>query len=568
MRVTTTSLAPRSGSLGVQLAAHLQRRTSFHLTKPRIDQLAAMTADAAVNNLFDTAPPTPYIPRPLDPNTFSTNGGEWIDSNSQDDNVEGARRRYVAGWWFRNAIHDPSATHKLAFFIHTFFTVSHHVSGAGGHYYDISRHFYDHLALLNYAAENNMNLKTLAKKMTLDNQMLFYLQNRLNKASGVNENYAREFLELFTIGIGEVGFENYTEADITEFARLLTGFTVKSTRNGSDIDPDTGIFTGYTEPALHDSGDKTFSDTLSANGTVTITGRSDAAGMIQELDEFINMVFNREETARNYARKIYRFYVSTSISDAIENSVIDGLTNDLIANGYDLVATLKLLLKSEHFYSMCTATEGGGNIIKSPLELLSEALSFFNTDLPALSDSPTEEELYIHFFLYVNVYFYNTFGINVGIELFDPVNVAGYPAYYQEPLRDKNWYNGTTIPTRYDIGRLYTVVRPLDSNGFPRLPYTYIDTLAYANYLTTLGVDVSIADEVVDAVVNYLLPQPLTPERRDIIKNIFLNNLSPINWKFVWQAYINDANNFGDEARLYLNALVVAVLSAQEFQLK
>lgn len=568
MSVTTTSLAPRSGSLGVQLAAHLQRRASFHLTKPRIDALAAMTANTAVNTLFDNPVPTPYIPRPLDPNTFSTSGGEWIDNNSNDSNFEGARRRYVAGWWFRNAIHDPSATHKLAFFIHTFFTVSYQVSGAGNHYNDISRHFYDHLALLNYAAENNMNLKTLAKKMTLDNQMLFYLQNRLNKASGVNENYAREFLELFTIAPGEqldeAVYTNYTEADINEFARLLTGFTVKSTRNTSDIDPDTGIFTGYADPALHDSGDKTFSDNLSGNGQVTITGRSDATGMIDELDEFINMVFNRTETARNYAQKMYRFYVATNISDAIENSVIDGLTNHLIANNYDLVATLKLLLKSEHFYSMCTDTEGGGNIIKSPLELLSETLSFFNTDLPALSSSPTLEELENHFQSFINVYLYAIFGVNVGLQLFDPVNVAGYPAYYQEPLRDKNWYNGTTIPTRYGIGKLFIS----NQNYIDNVLYTYIDTLAYANYLVTLGVDLSNADEVVDAMVNYLLPQPLNPERRDIIKNIFLNNLSPINWQFVWQAYIGDVNNMGDEARLYLDALVTAVLSAQEFQLK
>jgi len=180
------------------------RRASFRLTKPRVDQLAAMTASAAVNNLFNTASPTPYIPRPLDyeASVYSATGGEWIDDDSAPNKHDGLRRQWIATWWLQNAIQDPTGTHKLAFFIHTFFTTSHEGLAPSGLYYQVSRFMYDHLALLNYAAENDMDLKTLAKKMTLDNLMLCYLNNRVNKDTGnpndVNENYAREFLELFT----------------------------------------------------------------------------------------------------------------------------------------------------------------------------------------------------------------------------------------------------------------------------------------------------------------------------------------------------------------------------------
>jgi len=276
----------------------------------------------------------------------------------------------------------------------------------------------------------------------------------------------------------------------------------------------------------------------------------------------VDMVFNQPETARNYARKLYRFYVNTTISQDIEGTVINGLTDDLLANGYDLKATLKMLLKSEHFYNICTDVQGGGNIIKSPLELLTEAMSFFNTDLPNLSNSPTPKEIEEHFFDFGTVYFYDKYGQDVGFFLFGADDVAGHPAYYQEPDRDKIWYNGTTLAARYEIGQLFI---NYESYINDRL-HTYIDTLAFAHYLEMQGVNVSNADAVLDSVVNYLFPNPITADRRDLIKEIFLNGLSPINWQFEWQFYLEDGDE--DRVRPHLDALVVAVLSAREFQLK
>jgi len=296
--------------------------------------------------------------------------------------------------------------------------------------------------------------------------------------------------------------------------------------------------------------------------------------MYQELDDFVDLVFDNPETARNYARKMYRFYVSVEIDNTIENTVIDGLANDLIANNYNLVATLKLLLKSQHFYSMCTAVQGGGNIIKSPIEILTEAMSFFNTDLPNLPASPTATDIEEHYFHFGTRYIFNTFGQNGGLLFLAPTSVAGYPAYYQEPLRDKNWYNGTTLPTRYGIGELFVKNQYYIDN----ILHTSIDSVAFANYLAdTLSVDVGDADVLVDAVVDYLLPQSLTTQRRDIIKNIFLDDLSPINWQCEWGLYHGDGCNVapgvppdGDDNRVrpHLDALVVSVLSSQEFQLK
>ena len=124
---------------------------------------------------------------------------------------------------------------KLVFFLHTCFTVAKD-SGAGK-----SAYFYDYLRLLDFYAYGS--IKTLAKKITFDNAMLYYLDNTTNNKDNPNENYAREFLELFTIlkgpQIANGNYTKYTEHDIQQAARVFSGIKVKPNRD--NIDNDTGI---------------------------------------------------------------------------------------------------------------------------------------------------------------------------------------------------------------------------------------------------------------------------------------------------------------------------------------
>jgi len=114
--------------------------------------------------------------------------------------------------------------HKLVFFLHTCFTVA---KDSG----------YDYLKLLDFYAYGSV--KTLAKKITFDNAMLYYLDNTTNNKNNPNENYAREFLELFTIlkgpQISEGNYTNYTETDIQQAAKIFSGIKVKPDRD--TIDP-------------------------------------------------------------------------------------------------------------------------------------------------------------------------------------------------------------------------------------------------------------------------------------------------------------------------------------------
>ena len=146
--------------------------------------------------------------------------------------------------------------------------------------------------------------------------------------------------------------------------------------------------------------------------------------MNEELDNFIEMIFYQPATALNYANKIYRFFVALEIDTAAAQEIAD----DLINNDYDYIQTLKVLFKSEHFYSICSPdpNKNNGNIIKSPIEMLTEAFSYFRSDLSGFNDlnNPTQLEVYNHFRFFGTNYLYNSFGENSGIKLFSPPSVA------------------------------------------------------------------------------------------------------------------------------------------------
>ncbi len=567
-----------------KLAAHLLRRSSFRFTKEKVDELTGMSAADAVDILFDQPSPPLDIERPVDHLNINSPSKviDWIPLDEDLYSQESIRREYVATWWFNNAFSDHTARHKTAFFLHTTFTTGFDgVSLPFPHH--VSSYLFDHLRLLNWLCQAQdlddpdyeiVSLKKVAKKITLDNLMLGYLNNTANTKYDLNENFAREFLELFTIGRGEQEIEgeytNYTEVDVNMAAKIFSGFTLHPDgRNSGNIDSETGIPRGIGDPALHTTGPKQFSEKF--NSQII-----DKADMFDELDEFIEMVFAQRATAENFAKKIYRFYVSTEEdeedqTDGVVGQLIAALANDLEANKYDFISTIKKLLKSIHFYSQCAYDSGGGNIIKSPIELLAEAMNFFNAEMPAIYEQPTVEDAKNHYFFFGS-FLISHMGKNAGMKLFSPNSVAGYPAYYQEPRLDKNWYSPGTLRARFDIAERL-IVWNADL-------HTEIDTVAYLEQLALLDedqdgtsdIDVSDANEVIHQLVDYLFPQEPTLARFNIIKTQFIGGTSQqheSHWTSIWSTYISnnsDANKL--IVKSHSDALVKAVLTAHEFQLK
>lgn len=572
------SLDQRSGNLGKSLAAHLLRRCTFAPTKARIDAVANMTAHEAVDNLLNF---TPLIhPLPIDPKT----GQEWV-TNGQDDtnNSDDFRlRNYVRAWWINEALAPDysdgtvrlSMEHKLTFFLHSIWNTHFETMSAD--------YFYDYITLVRYYTKGNY--KELAEKMTLNNFMLRYLDNGSNTDETINENYAREFLELFTIGKGpQVGpgdYTNYTEHDVAEATKVFTGFRIDWHREDENKDPDTGIHAGRPKWWGHVQDDKTFSH---AFGNQTITGAKlgqynqtniDAmeVDMYRELRDFIDMVFNQDATARYIIGKMYRFFVSRNITPEVEANVINPLATEFKNADYNLEVPLKKLLKSVHFYDEDDSNTGDeiiGALIKSPLDLVSNVISQLDIQVPDIMDIPEgygemETSPYLFDEFYRRSVFYVMFE-NAGFDLFAPPSVAGYPAYYQEPTFHRNWFNSGTIIARYKLPEMFITGKRVITWG--TLGGVKLDIVDFVKNNISNAKNANI---LVDEMLALLLPVAVSTERRAyFLDDILMNHLPYFDWKEDWEAYIADPNDAMKEGAVKgpLEDLITAILYSPEFQM-
>lgn len=552
------SLNPLQGALGHRRASHLLRRTSFRYTKAKVDEMATQTAAKALEPLLKLYPL--QSDQPIYQADQATPGQTWLlplPGQAPTGVQDFVLQRYIMTWWTNEAFQDPGIGHKMALFFHQYMIVTANSSQ--------SAHFFDYLSLMRWGALGNF--KKLALKIVTDNCMLRYLNNQENSKASPNENFAREFFELFTIlkgpQVSPGNYTNYTEEDIVQAAKVFTGFRVWPNRN--KIDPETGIPRGdIGRPnnnggiaELHDAGEKVFSSSF---GNKKITGGSTVDAVRQEMSQFVDMIFAQPETARNLCRRLYRYFIGEQITDEIEKDIILPLGDLLISSGYEVKPVLEKLLQSEHFFDADDSDakdEIVGGMIKSPMELFYQTLSFFNVALP---DIKTQA--------YNNYLFHNRVTLQrmltqANFPLFFASDVAGYPAYHQEPDYSHQWFNSSSIITRYKLGE-----NILNGYVFPVTGGTnFTIRLRVEEWLKTSGFvpDPSNAYELVKAFLTYLFPEEVDDERfAYFYDEVFLDNLPPADWTYEWERYITTNNPA--EVRLALGRLIKAILYAPEYQ--
>ncbi len=544
------SLTPLRSALDLRKAKHLLRRATFNFSKTQLETFVGMSAVDAVASLTTAVPNA--LAAPYDPLPTANPDGYWTSSTALPNSFSGQNRKraHVCAWWWHNAMQHVTLKHKLSFFLHTSFTVGKD-SGVGG-----ATYFYDHLRLLDFYAMGN--LKTLAKKITLDNGMLDYLDNTQNNRTNPNENYAREYLELFTIlkgeQIGQDNYTNYTEIDIQQAAKVFSGFKKRSDR--SIIDADTGIPMGYINVNQHDKSDKTFS---SAFGGQVITGRTTASGIFEELHEFVDMIFAQPETAKAYCRKLYRYFVKSTWDDSVETDIITPLADILIANNFEILPVVTTLLSSAHFYDTDDADPTDnriGSIIKSPLQLFSEICSVFEFNYP--NPETNLPQFYTNFFLR---FVHNVYFPAAGMALYDPDSVAGYPAYYQEPNFDRNWFSSNTLIGRYKL--IESLIQGRNTISTNARIYGELDTVAFVERHIEAPTD---PNALITEIATLLYPEAITTDRVNYFKSFLVDEGFPdYYWTGVWNQYRNDSD--ATVVRTRLNALITAMVNAAEFQL-
>ena len=541
------SLNPLNSNLGQLRAKHLLRRCLFHYNNDLLNNISNLNATEAVSQLLLDDSVT--YSEPYDPLPDENPHGFWLSSGVYPPDIpnQGRKRGLLTAWWWYNMINRVNLKDKLTFFLHTTFTIANGDVGA-------SHYFYDHLKLLEYYSSGN--LRDLAKKITLDNAMLNYLDNTQNNANNPNENYAREFLELFTITkgeqVGEGDYSTYTEQDVIEAAKVFSGFKTQLDR--SIIDTDTNIPMGRLSINQHDQGIKTFSY---AFDNYELQGGNTQETIFEELYEFVDMVFDKQATALAYVKKLYRFFVKSEWDEDVEQNIIIPLADDLYNNGYEILPIVKRLLESQHFFDAADSDptdEIIGSIIKSPLQLLSSTITNLGFNIP---DPENDMENYYKFVMF---FMRNTYFPMAGMNVFAPDTVAGHPAIYQSPDFDRHWFSSSTILARYRlIECLITGRNKLGGNGFFG---SELDTVAFVENTSANPGNIYY---LVDEIANILYPNPIDQDRVDYFAELILEGYPSYYWTDTWDEYLSTGENTIVKTRLDL--LIGAMINAPEYQL-
>lgn len=578
------ALPQQSGILGRKRAAHLLRRITFGPSKADIDTFSTYSVANALNILFQD---TPFPEPPLDLKTNAT----WVDIPSTPANSsESPLQEYFKGWWIKQmlakGVQDSDrlsfmVREKILFFIHTHLTI---VQGTVNN----SRAFYfQNILFRNFALDGNkpadINLKTLTKKICVDNAMLILLDGKLNVKGDPNENYARELIELYSIGKGLAGFippttvqgnyYYYTENDVRAAALILSGWDINTTF--TSIDPDTLIPRGRAkvnvggQATQHDNSTKTFSArfnnaTISPNPALLIGGLPTEESMLDEISQLIELLYSQPECLKNICRKLYRFFVYYEIDEQLDDTIIAGLLDTFVANGYKIEPVITEILGSQHFFDMMDASSDSdkfGALIKSPLELITETLSLFEYKLP---DYTTQLDAFYKTTAYLIAQMKA-----MNMDFMNPIDVAGYDAYHQFPIYNRGWISTTALNRRYDFIYLIMTTDNMMAGEIRIDLYEYIKL--------RFGIAALDPDILIRELITYLLPlsqetTEITTERINYFKLQFylLGEALPqgplVFWTFSWTN--GDTLPISKvDARGMLQDLVNAILQSPEFQL-
>ena len=495
---STSGLTAYTGPWTDKEVIHLLRRATFGAKDSDIQAFVGMTMDTVVQSLLDTVPPIPAPPV----NNYSTvpdisgifPGQPWVNATYGDQMTDSQRDASLKAWETGLMVmQNTSLYEKMVYFWHNHFAIEYDIVGD-------ARKCYNHYMLLRAHALGNF--KALVREMTTDPAMLVYLNGYLNVNYAPDENYARELQELFTVS--KEYLPHYTEVDVQQAARVLTGWRI----NNSTL-------LSYFDPTLHDTGNKQFSFYYA---NASIAGQSGMNGAL-ETDQLINMVFSKFETAKYICSKIYRFFVYYVIDTTIENNVIIPLANILINNNFEIRPVLSALFKSEHFYDMLSQ----GCFIRTPLDYVIGTLRNFDVVIPYNTLSVPEE--------YAIWGTLNYYASNLNSSVGQPPNIAGWPAFYQTPEFHEIWINSTTLPRRQAFSDMML------NGGFTAgtSAQIRIDYLTFTANFPNAG----DPDALVDYYVKMLLGLPISVAHHNNIKSILLSGQTQnYYWTSAWDAYV------------------------------
>ncbi|MGB1206436.1 MAG: DUF1800 domain-containing protein [Chitinophagales bacterium] len=520
------TLMPYTGNWTFSEAAHLLRRTIYGPTFHQIKTATENGLAATISQLFivqDLPEPPIYYDFSDDPNV--PNGQTWVDNLLMGGGniINQSRKRSLYAWMFGLMNEGGiSIREKMVLFWHNHFVASS---------INQTQYLYDYIQTIRQHALGNF--RTLAEEISISPAMLEYLNGNTNIKDAPNENYARELLELFTIGKGELAGEgdytHFTEQDVIAIARAFTGWRSIDWENPE-------IIAGFYEAEQHDTTAKQ----LSHRFDYAIIENNDE----NEYKDVIDIILQQDETARFVCRQLHIWFVGSDISSDVEINVIAPMAQILRDNNYEVQPALQALLQSEYFFQESLRA----CMIAHPIDFIFKMVNSLHIVMPT--------NLLKRYQCWRNL---NKKAIKDGMSLFILPNVAGWKAFYQEPLYYKYWINSASLLIRNAFVNQFM-------NGITVGGHLLkIDALAVIAQLD----NPSEPNELIEQLSQILFAFPISQEQKDILKNILIPGLPDFEWTVEYSDYLANPDDIAKEnaIRTKLEAMFLFLLKMPEMQL-
>jgi len=441
---------------------HLLRRAGFGARPDELDMYGQMSIPDAVDMLVNFEGVDDAV------DTFIGKAG-YVNVTTRGQflpqaNITDARQR----WLFRMVHSDRPLQEKMTLFWHNHFAtgytkVAGTLGAAEGARYLAAKASEDPGKVrgqIEMLRENALgNFRDILVNIAKDAAMLVWLDGRTNTKAKPQENFAREIMELFTVGVG-----NYTEEDVYAGARVFTGWNMQQAGNAADGSRRQEF--AYVA-AQHETTAKTFSFAVYPSGSRTIGARSASDGMQDGLDLIDGLAAN-PNTGRYLATKLYRFFVNEF--GAVNETFVNRIANVYLQSKYDMRVVMREVLLSPEFWDPSAYFAR----YSWPVEFVVRALKDIGWNGFSVNDALTPLS-------------------NMGQILYDPPDVAGWRP-------GQEWFSTSAMLSRLNFAaslasnqkfNLTTAVKTAGANRSPEALLAFI-----SDALVAAPADASVAGEL------------------------------------------------------------------------
>ena len=442
-------------------ARHLLCRTMFGPKYPEIKEASENPMEIELSSILSTV----SLPDPP---------GEWVNEPAPQwdaltmEEIQELIDQYrewmwdLRYWWMKGMMRNPiNIQEMITLFWHNYFAT------AQSKVFYPQAMYQQNSILREYGLGN---FKELLRQVTFGSAMMIWLDIHQSKDVEPNENFPRELLELFTMGV-----DNYSQDDIVEAARAFTGYRTNGVETNYSFEEAAG--SGWWWDEWHDFEEKTFlGQTGNWNG-----------------DDIINIIMEQDETAVHICTRLYKWFVYQNVDETVVNEMADILRN----NEYNITSVLYFLFSTEHFYDV----NFRGADIQNPLTLMQGLIRKCGME---------EFDFSIVSFIHSQEF--------LGMLPLEPPDVSGWPGY-------RSWINSITLPVRkVQASSVITGQSPWGNFDVT----TNVRALAQSMY--DQNEEGYASEQIVKKLGFLFFGNPLSENLEDRMLSVLLDGAEPYDW--------------------------------------